>query len=143
MVADKIAEETVVMCCLLANCIRQLEVFSKDTPCTVLWYNKVALRCKWHHVWFHTSWVPIFPGIWKPGSQYYENGDKMSCVHVVLFCNLIGTDRARRRKSTAFPSDVTRLSPPTFLKRELGNKARIIVGLIGRGCPYSHEFDYQ
>ena len=35
----------------------------------------------------------------------------MSCVHVVLFCNLIGTARARRRKSTTFPADITRLSP--------------------------------
>ena len=35
----------------------------------------------------------------------------MSHVHMVSFCNLIGTARARRRKSTTFPADVTRLSP--------------------------------
>ena len=38
--------------------------------------------------------------------------DKMSRVHVVSFCNLIGTTRPRRRKSKTFPPDVTRLSPP-------------------------------
>ena len=34
----------------------KLEVFSEDIPHAVLWYklwNKVALRCKWYHVWFH------------------------------------------------------------------------------------------
>ena len=35
----------------------------------------------------------------------------MSRVHMVLFCNLIGPARTRRRKSTTFPADVTRLSP--------------------------------
>ena len=49
----------------------------------------------------------------------------MSRVHVVLFCNLIGTARARRRKSTSFPADVTRLSPPpSFSRREPGDEAR-------------------
>ena len=33
-------------------------------------------------------------------------------VHVVSFCNLIGTARPRRWKSTTLPLDVTRLSPP-------------------------------
>ena len=46
----------------------------------------------------------------------------MSRVHVVPFCNLIGTARARRWKSTTFPADVTRLSPP-FLRREPGDEA--------------------
>ena len=46
----------------------------------------------------------------------------MSCVNVVLFCNLIGTTRARCRKSTTFPTDFTRLSPPPFLRKEPGNK---------------------
>ena len=45
----------------------------------------------------------------------------MSHVHVVLFCNLIGTARARHRKLTTFPVDVTRLSP--LLRREPGNIA--------------------
>ena len=49
----------------------------------------------------------------------------MSRVHVVSFCNLIGTARARRRKSTTFPADVTRLSPhPSFLRREPGDEAK-------------------
>ena len=47
----------------------------------------------------------------------------MSHVHVVSFCNLIGTTRARWRKSIAFPVDVTRLSPPLFLRREPGDEA--------------------
>ena len=38
--------------------------------------------------------------------------DKMSRVHVVSFCNLIGTARARQWKSTTFSVNVTRLSPP-------------------------------
>ena len=42
--------------------------------------------------------------------------DKMSCVHVVSFYNLIGTARPRRRKSTTFPPDVTRLSPPPIFE---------------------------
>ena len=33
-------------------------------------------------------------------------------VHVVLFCNLIGTVSARCQKSTTFLMNVTRLSPP-------------------------------
>ena len=33
-------------------------------------------------------------------------------VHMVSFCNLIGTARARHWKSTTFPVNVTRLSPP-------------------------------
>ena len=50
----------------------------------------------------------------------------MSRVHVVTFCNLIGTARARRRKSTTFPADVTRLSPPpSFLRREPGDEAKV------------------
>ena len=49
--------------------------------------------------------------------------DKMSCVHVVSFCNLIGTARERRRKSIAFPTYVTRLSPPPFSRREPGDEA--------------------
>ena len=47
----------------------------------------------------------------------------MSRVHVVSFCNLIGTARARRQKSTTFPADVTRLSPPPVLRREPGDEA--------------------
>ena len=48
----------------------------------------------------------------------------MSRVHVVSFCNLIGTARGRRRKSTTFTTDVTRLSPPPlFLRREPGDEA--------------------
>ena len=47
----------------------------------------------------------------------------MSHVHVVLFCNLIGTARTRRWKSTTFPADVTRLSP-SFLRRESGVEAK-------------------
>ena len=31
--------------------VDKLEVFSEDTLCAALW--KVALRCKWYHVWFH------------------------------------------------------------------------------------------
>ena len=51
----------------------------------------------------------------------------MSHVNVVLFCNLIGTARARRRKSTTFPADVTRLSPPPhFLRREPGDEATCV-----------------
>ena len=52
--------------------------------------------------------------------------DKMSRVNMVSFCNLIGTARARRRKSTTFPADVTRISPPppSFLRREPGDDAR-------------------
>ena len=53
----------------------------------------------------------------------------MSRVHVVSFCNLIGTTRARRQKSTTFPMDVTRLSPPpSFLRREPGDEARLNPG---------------
>ena len=45
----------------------------------------------------------------------------MPRVHVVSFCNLIGTARARRRKLTTFPADVTRLSPPpVFEERAWG-----------------------
>ena len=44
--------------------------------------------------------------------------DKMSRVHMVSFCNLIGTARARCRKSTTFPMDVTRLSPPPCFRGE-------------------------
>ena len=37
--------------------ILELEVFSEDIPCAVLWYNYgticMALRCKWYYVWFH------------------------------------------------------------------------------------------
>ena len=48
----------------------------------------------------------------------------MSRVHVVSFCNLIGTARARRRKLTTFSADVTRLSPSSvFLSREPGDEA--------------------
>ena len=47
----------------------------------------------------------------------------MSHVHVVLFCDLIGTTKARRQKSTAFPPDVARLSPPPFLRRKPEDKA--------------------
>ena len=42
--------------------------------------------------------------------------DKMSRIHVVSFCNLMGTTRARRWKSTTFPVDVTRLSPPPIFE---------------------------
>ena len=35
----------------------------------------------------------------------------MSCVHVVLFCSLIDSLRARHRKLTTFLVVVTRLSP--------------------------------
>ena len=35
----------------------------------------------------------------------------MSQVHVVVFCNLIGTARARYRKLTTLPVDIIRLSP--------------------------------
>ena len=42
----------------------------------------------------------------------------MSCVHVVLFCNLIGTAKARQWNSTTFPMDVTRLSPPPRFSEE-------------------------
>ena len=53
--------------------------------------------------------------------------DKMSCVHVVSFYNLIGTARARW-KLTAFPANVTRLSPPPCfwesLVTRLGRKRR-------------------
>ena len=42
---------------------------------------------------------------------------------VVSFCNLVGT--ARARKSTTFPTDVTRLSPP-FLRREPGDEAKLL-----------------
>ena len=43
---------------------------------------------------------------------------KCSRVHVVLFCNLIGSARSRRRKSTAFHANVTRLSPPPVFRGE-------------------------
>ena len=39
----------------------------------------------------------------------------MSHVTMVSFCNLIGT--ARWQKSTTFLVDVTRLSPPPFVRR--------------------------
>ena len=48
----------------------------------------------------------------------------MSHVHVIPFCNLIGTARTRHRKSTTFPADVTRLSPSLVLRREPGNEAK-------------------
>ena len=41
--------------------------------------------------------------------------DKVSRVHMVSFCDLIGTTRARCRKLTTFPADSTRLSPPPSL----------------------------
>ena len=47
----------------------------------------------------------------------------MLCVNVVLFCNLIGSTRARCRKSTIFSIDFTRLSPLPFLRKGPGNKA--------------------
>ena len=47
----------------------------------------------------------------------------MSRVHVVSICNLIGTATARHWKSTTFPTDVTRLSPP-FLRIESGVKTK-------------------
>ena len=51
--------------------------------------------------------------------------DKMSRAHVVSFCNLIGIARARGRKSTAFPADVTRLSPPhVFWGESLGTRLK-------------------
>ena len=34
--------------------LSKLEVFSLDIPCAALW-NKVALKCKWYHIWFHES----------------------------------------------------------------------------------------
>ena len=43
----------------------------------------------------------------------------MSRVHMVSFCDLIGTVRARRQKMATFPADVTRLSHQgDHLKRE-------------------------
>ena len=42
------------------------------------------------------------------------SAERTKCVHVVSFCNLIGTARARRRKSTNFPADVTTLSLPSI-----------------------------
>ena len=53
--------------------------------------------------------------------------EKMSRVHVVSFCNLIGTARPRRWKSTTFPPGVNRLSPPPFVRREPGNEATMAV----------------
>ena len=47
----------------------------------------------------------------------------MSHVHVVSICNQICTARTRCWKSTTFPADVTRLSPP-FLRRESGVEAK-------------------
>ena len=50
--------------------------------------------------------------------------DKMSRVYMVLFCKLIGSTRARGWKSTTFPADVTRLSPPpSFWGESLGTRA--------------------
>ena len=43
---------------------------------------------------------------------------KCARVHVVLFCNLIGSARSRRRKSTAFYANVSRLSPPPVFRGE-------------------------
>ena len=52
----------------------------------------------------------------------------MSRVHVVSFCNLIGTARARRRKSTTFPADVTRFSPPPiFEERAWGRGFKMVI----------------
>ena len=57
----------------------------------------------------------------------------MSRVHVVSFCNLIGSARARRRKSTTFPADVTRLSPPPRLFEERAwDEATRGLGLVWR-----------
>ena len=58
-------------------------------------------------------------------------------VHMVSFCNLIGAARPRQRKSTTFPPDVTRLSPPLpFLRREPGNEATCRGGPV---CNASHS----
>ena len=63
-------------------------------------------------------------------------------VHVVSFCNLIGTARPRQWKSTTLPPDVTRLSPPPppppppFLRREPGNEATCRGGPV---CNASHS----
>ena len=47
---------------------------------------------------------------------------------MVFFCNLIGTVRSMRRKSTTFLSNATRLSPPprSFFRRELGHPYSLI-----------------
>ena len=61
---------------------------------------------------------------------FAESMEKMSPVHMVLFCNLIGTARARCRNSTA---DVTRLPPLRFLGERLGMRL----------MQPSHEKSYQ
>ena len=63
--------------------------------------------------------------------------DKMSRVHAVSFCNLIGTAKARQRKWTTFPVNVIRLSSSPFSRREPGNDAMRLCTQYGRcqwGC---------
>ena len=62
---------------------------------------------------------------------------KLSCTHMISFCNLTGSAKLRHWKSTAFPASVSRLFPPlirfslriklslplVFSRRESWNKA--------------------
>ena len=54
---------------------------------------------------------------------------KMSRLHVVLFCNLIGTARPRWQKLTTFPVDVTRFSPPPIFEEKAWGRGYPLLSL--------------